>query len=53
MAKKKDEMAEWYEEDAQRMNKMCEAAREQGSVIKTINGKPVELNPDGSMKNED
>lgn len=44
------EEKKWWEEDAERLNKMAEIARNKGKIIKTGKTKPPELNKDGSEK---
>ena len=49
-----DERTEWQieeDEEAERLNRMAEAARKMGIVIPTgCGGEAPELNPDGSLK---
>jgi hypothetical protein len=45
------EFAEWYAEDARRLNEMGEAARKLGYLVGT-EVDPPELNPDGSLRGE-
>ncbi len=42
-------LAEWYEQDAERLNAMGDKARELG-VSYGKAGPPMQLNPDGSLK---
>lgn len=43
---------QWWREDAERVNRMAEIAREMGAVIDCGEGPPPELNDDGSLADE-
>ena len=42
--------AEWWNEDAERVNKRCDAAVKAGVVVDTREGPPPALNEDGSLQ---
>lgn len=40
---------QWWEEDAERINQMCKAAKRRGYLIKIDQGSSPTLNPNGSL----
>lgn len=48
---KEQTQAEWWEEDADRINQMSKAAHGLG-VVRTVNATAPKLNPDGSLADE-
>lgn len=56
MSKKRkltDAEQEWWNEDAERLNRMCDLAQEMGVTAPEPVDEPPELNPDGSEKVDD
>ena len=45
-----DELKNWWDEDAERLNRLSARVAKAGKLIKVGPTKPIELNPDGSEK---
>lgn len=47
-----DSEKQWWKEDADRVNKMCQLAAKNKAVVNCGDANPPELNEDGSLKED-